>query len=346
MRAVTFRAPGHVSVEDVPEPHVLDEGDAVIRVSMTGICGSDLHFFHGKAPLEPGDVIGHEAIGVVHAVGPAVSRFRPGDRVVASFDIACGRCWFCRRGETSLCEDFRNLGAGMFGGRLAGTQAELVRIPVADVNLLRVPDAVEDAAALFVGDALSTVVHAAERAEIEAGGTVAIVGTGPVGALLVQAVRMHDPADVIAIDLESSRLGLAERFGAFAVDARERNPQTAVFERTDGRGADVVFEVVGSPAGFERALQVVRRGGRVVVIGMYAAETVPAQLGVWWARSLDLRFSGICPVHAVWDRTMSALVAGRLDPLPLISHRLSLEEAPRGYELFDRREATKVVLSP
>jgi threonine dehydrogenase-like Zn-dependent dehydrogenase len=313
---------------------------------LTGICGSDLHFVHGKAPLEPGETIGHEVLGAVERVGEDVTRFAPGDRVIAAFDIACGECWFCEHGQTQLCERGRILGTGVIGGSLGGAQAELVRVPRADVNLFRVPEAVPDERALFVGDGLSTGYHAAETGSIEPGETVAVVGAGPLGYLIAAAALLRDPAEVVAVDLEPDRLALVERLGAVPVDARRQNPQTAVFERTDGRGADVVIEAVGSAAAFERALDVVRRGGRVVVAGVYASEVVDAQLGVWWSRALDVRFTGLCPVHAVWGRAMAEVEAGRLDPTPLVSHRLPLEEAAAGYELFNTHRATKVLLLP
>jgi len=344
VRAVVYRGEGRVEVADVPDPTIEDPKDAIVRVTVSAICGSDLHFFHGKAPLDPGETMGHEAVGLVERVGDGVTRFAPGRRVVASFSIACGSCWFCRGGQSQLCEDARILGAGVFGGALGGAQAELVRVPNADVNLLPVPDAVSDERAVFVGDVLTTGYHAAEVAGIRAGEHVAVVGAGPVGNLAIQSARLHGPAEVIAIDLEPERLALAARAGAVPVNATERNPQTAVFERTGGRGADVVVEAVGSPAAFERALDVVRRGGRVLVVGMYASEVFEAQLGVWWTRALDLRFTGLCPVHSVWERAMAELERGVLDPSPLVSHRLSLEEAPRGYELFGSRRATKVLL--
>ncbi|MGZ4150338.1 MAG: alcohol dehydrogenase catalytic domain-containing protein, partial [Actinomycetota bacterium] len=164
MRAVVFDRPGRVRVHDVPDPAVQEPADAVVRVTRAAICGSDLHFFHLKAPIAPGEVMGHEAVGLVESVGGAVSTVRPGDRVVVAFHIACGDCWFCRLGETALCEDFRNLGAGAFSGGLAGTQAERVRVPNADVNLLAIPDGVHDEAALFVGDVLTTAYYAASIA--------------------------------------------------------------------------------------------------------------------------------------------------------------------------------------
>ena len=346
MRAVVFGGVREVRVTDVPDAVVEEADDAVVRVTRTAICGSDLHFFHGKAPIEPGDVLGHEAVGVVEAVGPNVDRFSPGDRVIVAFNIACGACWFCLRGEHQLCDDFRNLGAGAFGGSLAGAQATYVRVPVADVNLLHAPDDIDDERVLFVGDVLTTGVYAASIAEIEPGSTVAVVGCGPVGFFCVQAARSFGAGRVFAVDMEPGRLALAAGVGAEPVNVRERHPASALAEATDGRGADVVIEAVGTPAAFESAVGMVRRGGRVVVVGVYAGESVELQLGVYWARALTLRFSGICPVHAWWKRAMDELVAGRIDPSPLISHRLPLEEAAEGYALFDRRQATKVVLLP
>jgi threonine dehydrogenase-like Zn-dependent dehydrogenase len=341
-----YREARQVEVSDVPEPELEDPLDAIVRVTRSAICGSDLHFFHGKAPLEPGDVIGHEGVGVVERIGSNVSSIAPGHRVVIAFNIACGQCWFCRKGQTALCEDFRNLGAGIFGGGLAGTQAELVRVPNADVNLLGIPEQVDDEAALFVGDVLTTGFYAAGISGIRPGDTVAVVGAGPVGYFAIQSASLHEPAAVVAIDLEPARLVLAEAAGAIPLNPNERNPQTALFERTDGRGADVVIEAVGTLDAFETALRVVRRGGTVVVVGMYTSEMYPAQLGVWWARGLDLRFAGVCPVHTWWRRAMAEVEAGRLDPMPLVSHRLPLEDAALGYELFDSRRATKVLLVP
>lgn len=345
MRAVVYRGIERVEVAEVPDPVLLEPSDAIVRVGLTAICGSDLHLYHGKAPLEPGDTIGHEAIGVVDAVGSSVKRFAPGDRVVVSFDIACGDCWFCRKGQTQLCEDFGFLGYGVFGGSLGGAQAELLRVPVADVNLLAVPDGLEDDRALFVGDALTTGVYAAGLAQISDGDVVAVVGAGPVGFFCAQAA-LPSAASVLALDLDPSRLSIAERIGAIPVDVSARNAQTAVDEHTQGRGADVVIEAVGTPAAFERSVDIVRRGGTVVVMGVYTSEVVQAQIGVWWVRALQIRFAGTTPVHAWWERAMAEVQAGRLDPLPIVSHRLPLDEAAHGYELFDTKQATKVLLEP
>jgi threonine dehydrogenase-like Zn-dependent dehydrogenase len=346
VRAVVFEEIGKVSVRAVPDPRIEDPDDALVRVSVAAICRSDLHFLHGKAPLEPGEPIGHEAMGVVEAVGPDVERFAPGDRVVVAFDIACGRCWFCRRGQTQLCEDFRNLGAGIFGGSLGGAQAEQIRVPYADTNLLGVPDDVDDERALFLGDVLTTGFYGAAISGIGEGDTVAVVGAGPVGFFSVQAALVHGAGQVLALDMRPDRLALAEKVGAVTVDVSERHPQMAVADATGGRGADVVIEAVGEPSALFTAVDAVRRGGIVTVLGMFTSETLDVPAGVWWARALQIRFAGICPVHAWWDRALAEVRAGRIDPMPIISHRLPLDHAPLGYELFDSRAASKVLLVP
>jgi threonine dehydrogenase-like Zn-dependent dehydrogenase len=346
VRAVVFEAAGSVRVDEVPDPVVGEPTDAVVRVTLSAICGSDLHFFHLKAPVAPGDVLGHEAVGVVESVGAGVSRFSPGQRVVVAFDIACGACWFCERGQTQLCERSAVLGAGTFGGDLPGAQAERVRVPWADTNLMAIPAGVDDDHALFVGDILTTAVYAASLAAPASDDVVAVMGMGPVGLLCVQALRAVGAATVLALDRESVRLALAADAGAVPIHIGERNPQSAVEEATEGRGADVVLDAVGHPDAYRSAVSVVRRGGRVVVVGVYTGETVDLQLGVYWARALEIRFTGTCPVHAWWERAMDLVVTGVIDPTPLISHRLSLDDAPAGYELFDRREATKVLLTP
>lgn len=346
MRAVVFAGAGDVRVEDVDEPRIEDPADAIVRVRRTGICGSDLHFVHGKAPVDVGSILGHEAAGAVESVGDAVRRFVPGDRVVASFVLACGGCWFCRRGQSSLCDDVRYMGAGPFGGDVAGAQAELVRVPAADVNLLHVPPEVDDERAMFVADVLTTAVHAAAIAGIMPGDVVAIVGAGPVGLLLVPAVVARGAAEVLTVDRIASRLALAERFGATAINAATRHPVTAVAEATDGRGADVVIEAVGAPAAFELSLDAVRRGGSLLVAGMYAGEQVPLQLGAAWARAITLRFAGSTHVHAWWGSAMSAVAAREIDPAGIVTDRLPLDDAVEGYRRFAAREAIKVVLSP
>ena len=265
---------------------------------------------------------------------------------MASFHVACGRCWFCRHGQTALCDDDAILGAGPFGGHLAGAQAELVRIPTADFNLLQVPEGVDDERAVFVGDVLTTGVYAAALADATRDETVAVVGMGPVGFCTALALIASGVTTVYALDTDPGRVRLAGTAGVMAIDAAGTNAEMALARATDDRGADVVIDAVGAPSAYASSLALVRRGGRVVVVGLYAGETVELQLGVYWARALSVRFAGLCPVHAHWERAMQLLADGRVDPLPVVSHRLPLEEAPKGYELFDRREASKVLLHP
>ena len=346
MRSVVFQEVGKVRVDDVPEPTIEDPGDAVVQISMAAICGSDLHMLRGKTPLMEGEPIGHEGLGVVREVGPNVTKVAPGDRVVISFDIVDGDCWFCQHGQTGLCENFRNLGAGIFGGNLGGTQAEFVRVPVADVNLLKVPDDVDDEHALFVGDILTTGVYAAGIARIQPGDTVAVIGAGPVGFFTAQAAKLHDPRQILVLDMEPDRLALVEKVGATPINVKERNGQMAVSQLTEGRGADVAVDAVGHLSALESALEVVRRGGTVCVVGQYVVESIDLPLGQTYTRALTIVMSGLCPIHVWWERAMQAVQDGTIDPIPLISHRLSLDEAVKGYELFDNREATKVVLTP
>jgi threonine dehydrogenase-like Zn-dependent dehydrogenase len=346
VKAVIYEDVNRIRVGDVPDPVIEDPRDVIMHVTAAAICGSDLHFVSGKAPLSPGDTLGHEAVGVVEDVGSDVAGFKRGDRVVAAFDIACGHCWFCLRGQTSLCEEFRNLGGGPFGGSLGGAQAELVRIPYADTNLLTVPEDMEDERALFVGDILTTGYYGTAIAGIQPVDTVAVVGVGPVGFFCVQAAFLHGARQVLAIDMDPNRLALAVKMGAVPIDVNERNPHMAVHELTEDRGADVVIEAVGSESSFDTASRAVRSGGTISVVGMFVSEVVPIPMGIYWSRAFRLQFAGICPVHAWWGRTMEAVRTGEIDPLPIISHVLPLAEAVRGYELFESRQATKVVLKP
>ena len=317
-----------------------------MRVTRSAICGSDLHFLHAKTPTAPGEVLGHEAVGVVESVGDEVASVRPGDRVVVSFAVACGRCWFCARGETNLCDHAAVFGAGPFGGRLAGTQAEIARVPWADVNLLGLPGSVDDERAVFVGDVLTTGYHAASLAEAAPGDVVAVVGAGPVGWCAALSLRALGVERVFLLDREPARLELAAAAGATPVHVSERSAESAIAEATGDRGADAAIDAVGAVDAYRAASTIVRRGGRVVIAGVYAGEEVELQLGVAWSRALDIRFTGICPVHARWREVMRLVADGALDPLPFVSDRVRLDDAAEGYRRFDAREATKVLIEP
>jgi 2-desacetyl-2-hydroxyethyl bacteriochlorophyllide A dehydrogenase len=346
MRAVVFRGDGVVEAADAPEPTLEDDRDAIVRVRLAGICGTDLHVVHGDIPMDPGSILGHEAAGVVGSVGAGVRSVSPGDRVVASFQIACGACWFCRNGQNGLCEQHRMLGGGPFGGDLHGAQAAFVRVPIADVNLLRIPDEVADEAAIFVGDVLTTGVYAATLAAPGADNVVAVLGAGPVGACVTRALIADGARRVVVLDRDAARLEAVAALGVTTVDVGGTNAEMALSRMTDGRGADVVIDAVGAIEAYGSALEIVRRGGRIVVVGVYTSQHVELQLGVAWIRGISLVFAGETPVQSLWRRTMDRVADGTLDPTPLISHRLPISDAARGYDLFERRLATKVVLDP
>jgi threonine dehydrogenase-like Zn-dependent dehydrogenase len=343
-----FDSVGAVRVDDLPEPRVEEPTDAVVDVTLTAVCGSDLHAYHGKLPMNPGESMGHEGVGVVREVGSAVGAITAGDRVVLPFGVCCGDCWYCRAGATSLCAQWRYLGFGAYGGGLAGTQAQRVRVPGADVNLLAIPDDVDDEIALFAGDVATTGYYGAALLEPRPDETVAVVGGGPVGFCAAQALRALGVRTVLLLDLEESRLALAREAGAIPVRAGDDiDVAKAVKAHTEGRGADAAIDAVGLVPGYETALRATRRGGRVCVLGVYGPdERIEVRMGAYWVRQLRLVFAGVCPVQAWWGRTMELLRSGAIDPRPLVSHRLPLEDAAHGYELFARREATKVLLRP
>jgi threonine dehydrogenase-like Zn-dependent dehydrogenase len=342
---VVFESVGTVRLADVPDPVLEDPGDAIVEVDLSAVCGSDLHLYHGRMPLERGEPIGHEAAGRIREVGAAVERFRKGDRVVVAFSAVCGRCWYCIHGEPSLCGKLRNFGFGRFGGGLGGAQAELLRVPDADINLLAIPAGVGDEAALMVGDVLTTGYYGASVGRIEPGETVAVVGAGPVGFFCILAARLLGAGLVLALDPLEERRDLARAGGAVPMTTGD-GAVGEVRDRTGGRGADLAIEAVGTLAGFETARSVVRRGGRIVLLGVHGNERLEVPLGSYWLRRLTLVFAGVCPVQAYWERTMRAVRAGAMDPAPLVSHRMPLDRASEAYELFDRRLATKILLTP
>lgn len=344
MRAVTFQAPGEVLVTDVPEPEISDPGDAIVRIEATGVCGSDLHIYHGRVRIEPGFTIGHEYVGTVLAVGEAVQSVAVGDRVLGCFQTACGRCFFCRRGCFHKCEHSRTFGHGAALGSLQGTQAEQALIPGADLVLRKIPSGMSDEAALFAGDVMGTGYHAVVESGLCAGDSVAVLGLGPVGLCAVQAARAAGAARVIAVDTVPERLAMAESFGAQAVHLTDGDPRGAAREATEGRGVDVCIDAVGHPQAFDLALRLTRKCGTVHAVGVYA-ERAEVHMGVLWIKSLCV-CAGHANVIAHVDRVLAMMSAGLLDPTPLVTHHMALEEAAEAYALYDRHEALKIVLTP
>jgi 2-desacetyl-2-hydroxyethyl bacteriochlorophyllide A dehydrogenase len=344
MRAVTFQAPGEVLVQDVPEPELSDPGDAIVRIEATGVCGSDLHIYHGRVKIEPGFTIGHEYVGTVLAVGDAVQSVQVGDRVLGCFQTACGRCFFCRRGWFHKCDSSRTFGHGATLGSLQGTQAEQALIPNAELVLRKVPAGMSDDAALFAGDVMGTGYHAVLHSGLRPGDVAAVLGLGPVGLCAVQVAKAAGAACVIAIDSVPERLAVAQSFGALPIHLTEQDPRAAAREATEGRGVDVCIDAVGHPSAFDLALRMVRKCGTVQAVGVYA-ERAEVHMGLLWIKSLHV-CAGHANVIAHVDRVLAMMSAGVLDPSPLVTHHMSLEQAPEAYALYDRREALKIVLRP
>jgi alcohol dehydrogenase len=343
MQAVTFQAPGEVRVEDRPEPELLADDDAIVRVDATGVCGSDLHIYHGRVQIEPGFTIGHEFVGEVVAAGDGATEVAEGDRVLGCYCTACGNCFFCRRGEYHKCDEGRVFGHGATLGSLQGAQAERVLVPHANLTLRRVPEGMTADAALFAGDVMGTGYHAIAQAGLEPGDTAAVLGLGPVGLCAVQAARAAGAAKVIAIDTVEERLRMAESFGAEPVHLTEEDPRAAVKAAT-GRGVDVAVDAVGHQDALELACRLARKAGTVSVIGVYAERT-PVHMGIVWIKALTLR-TGHANVIGHVDRVLSMMDAGLLDPAPLVTHHMALQEAAEAYAVYDRREALKIVMSP
>jgi 2-desacetyl-2-hydroxyethyl bacteriochlorophyllide A dehydrogenase len=344
MRAVTFQAPGEVAVEDVPEPQILDARDAIVRIEASGICGSDLHIYHGRVQIEPGFTIGHEYVGTVIAAGEEVRELSVGDRVLGCFQTACGHCFFCRRGWFHKCDSSRTFGHGATLGSLQGTQAEQALVPNAELVLRRVPEGMSDDVALFAGDVMGTGYHAVVDGGLRPGDVAAVLGLGPVGLCAVQAARAVGASQVIAVDSVEQRLRMAESFGALPVHLSEGDPRATVREATGGRGVDVCIDAVGDPRALELALRLTRKCGTVQTIGVYA-ERVEVHMGLLWIKALRL-CSGHANVIGHVDSVLAMMSSGLLDPTPLVTNHMSLEEAPEAYRLYDRREALKIVLRP
>jgi 2-desacetyl-2-hydroxyethyl bacteriochlorophyllide A dehydrogenase len=344
MQAVTFQAPGNVLVEERPEPELVERDDAIVRVEATGVCGSDLHIYHGRVQIEPGFTLGHEFVGTVVAAGDAVTDVSEGDRVLGCYCSACGNCFFCRRGDFHKCDEGRVFGHGKTLGSLQGAQAEQVLVPHANLTLRRVPEGMSDDAALFAGDVMGTGWHAVDQAGIRPGDSAAVLGLGPVGLCAVQAAKAAGAARVIAIDSVPERLALAERFGAQPVHLTEEDPRAAVKEATGGRGVDATIDAVGHHDALDLAARVTRKAGTVAAIGVYA-ERNQVHMGVIWIKALTLK-TGHANVIGHADRVLAMMDAGVLDPSPLVTHHMALTDAPEAYAVYDRREALKIVMTP
>jgi len=344
MRAVTYQAPGEVRVDEKPEPEVGSPDEAVIRVEATGVCGSDLHIYHGRVAIEPGFTIGHEYVGTVLATGDDVTKVAEGDRVLGTYCTACGECFFCRRGDYQQCDSSRVFGHGEALGSLQGAQADQLLVPHADLTLRRVPEGLSDDVALFAGDVMGTGYHAVQALDLEPGSSAAVLGLGPVGLCAVQAAKAGGADRVIAIDTVEERLKMAESFGAIPLHLTEDDVRARVKEETEGRGVDGAVDAVGHPDALEMACRLTRKAGTVSATGVYA-EPIQLHMGIVWIKGLTLK-TGQANVIAYVDPVLERLESGKLDPTPLVTHHMKLDEAPEAYEVYDRHEALKIVLTP
>ena len=395
MKALTWQGIEDVEVRNVPDPRIEQPTDAIIRVTSTAICGSDLHLYKVLAPyLTRGDILGHEFMGIVEQVGPQVANLQPGDRVVVPFNISCGHCWMCDRGLFAQCETTQNIeqgkGASLFGytsmyGAVPGGQAELVRVPHADFGPVKVPtEGHPDERYLYLSDILPTAWQGVDYAQVPEGGSLVVVGLGPVGQLAVRAARHRGVQHVIGLDLVPERLALAQAHGATVVDlTHTKKPVEAIKDLTDGRGADSVLEAVGMEAhgnpvaakiiagasrlpgplsraaienvGIDRlaalhlSLDLARRGGTVSISGVYGGMADPMPMMTMFDKGLTLRM-GQCHVKR-WTPELFDIVNADEDVLgveSLATHRLPLDEAPEAYKMFQTKSdgCLKVVLKP
>lgn len=344
MRALTWVGPGEVRLAEVPKPRLERADDAVLRVTSAAVCGSDLHALHGKIPkLAPGTVLGHEFVGVVEEIGPAVQRLSLGQRCVGAMFTACGRCGFCLAGRQLRCADYALFGLGELMGGLQGAQADFVRVPIADMTLCPIPEGMADEAALFTGDILATAYTACVESGIRPGDLVAVVGAGPVGLLTMACAQLFGPARVFAIDPLPDRLQLAQGLGAWPIDASQGDPADLLRQAAGGARADVVIEAVGSQAALETAWKVAGQGATLALVGILISESWPQSAGNAWLRGLTIRTIAGQPYQH--RHTLLRLIeSGILQPQAIISERVPLDQAAEAYARMDSRLSLKPVL--
>lgn len=378
MKAVVYRAPYQVAVEEVPEPRIEAPNDAIIKVTSTNICGSDLHMYEGRANVEEGKILGHENMGIVTETGPGVTQFADGDRVSVPFNVSCGTCRNCVAGWTSFClrtNPTEGVDGSAYGyasmGPYAGGQAEYLRVPYADFNLLALPPGREfEQDFTTLSDIFPTGYHGAALAGVRPGDSVAVFGAGPVGLLAAHSSMLRGASKVFLVDMHQDRLALGEQFGAIPVNIADGDPARRIIDETDGLGADRGIEAVGYQAhdssGQERPplvidwlVESVRATGGIGVVGVYmptdpGAATDSAKqgrIGFDFGKLFQKGHqvgTGQCPVKRYNTRLRDLIIAGRAEPSRIISHELPLIAAPEAYDAFDKRVEgyTKVVLHP
>lgn len=344
MKALIYDGPGRVTWGRAPDPALSDPQDAIVGVEVTTICGTDLHILRGDVPeVEPGRVLGHEAVGEVLEVGPAVRDIRPGQRVVVSCVSGCGRCRFCRAGRYGQC--LRG-GGWVLGHVVHGTQAEFVRVPFADLALHPLPSSIPVDEAVLLCDVLPTAFEVGTLAgRVEPGDTVVVVGAGPIGLAAVVTAALYSPARILVADVDSGRLEVAKRLGADVLLGPGANAESLVAELTDGLGADVVIEAVGSAETFDLCTRLLRPGGRLANIGVHG-KPVTLHLERLWSRDVTIT-TGLVDTYST-PRLLDMFAAGQIAPGPMITHRFALDDVVRAYDLLGNTRASgalKIALS-
>jgi alcohol dehydrogenase len=345
MRAVVYHGPGQKAWEEVPDPEILDEGDVIVRVDATTICGTDLHILKGDVPeVHQGRILGHEAVGTVWDAGEGVHTMTPGDRVLVSCISACGTCRFCREGRYGQCL----CGGGwVLGHKIDGTQAEFVRVPFADMSTYQVPRGATDEEILMLADILPTGYEVGVLAGgVRPGDVVAIVGAGPVGLAAIAGAQLYSPGHIVAIDLSDARLEAAKHFGAdVTVNNSREDPLSVIRDLTGRLGADVSIEAVGTPATFELAVQLARPCGRIANIGVHG-KSASLRLDELWSKDITIT-TGLVDTSST-PALMRLVTSGQIDANRFITHHFGLDEFDEAYDVFARAADTgalKVVLS-
>jgi alcohol dehydrogenase len=339
MKALVYGGPGKKSVMDVPKPEIENASDAVVKILHTTICGTDLHILKGDVPTcQPGTVLGHEGVGVIESLGSAVSNFKVGDHVLISCISSCGRCEYCRRSMYSHCTS----GGWLLGHTIHGTQAEYVRVPHADTSMYPVPQGADEASLVMLSDILPTGFECGVlNGKVAPGGTVAIVGAGPVGLAALLTAQFYSPARIIVVDLDDGRLEMATRFGATdVVNSGRESAAEAVKRLTEGVGVDTAIEAVGIPATFGICQEIVAPGGVIANVGVHGSK-VDLHLETLWMQNISIT------TRLVDTQTTSMLlktvVAKKLDPSGLITHRFTLNQMMEAYDTFARAAQTKAL---
>jgi alcohol dehydrogenase len=345
MRAVIFHGIGDISIEEIDVPTIQKASDAIIRITLTTICGSDLHLIHGQTVVDPESPIGHECVGVVEEVGSDVSNFKPGDRVIVPTFTHCGNCFFCKKGSTSQCEKGGIIGFGSIRGGLGGAQTEYVRVPFADMSLVKTPDSLTDEDVLFVGDVIATAYFALENVPIKPGDTVAIVGPGPVGLAVQEIAPVFGAGKIIMIGTREYRMEVAKQRGATLINPNEESAPEKVLKLTNGYGADVVVECAGTPDSFKIAFESVRKGGSVSLMGMWG-EPIEVPLNDMVMNNITI-FTGLVDCNHL-EEIVQLIEAGRINTNFLITHRMKLDDILEAYSIFENKEdnVLKIAITP